>query len=70
MGGLVGALAHIGVFQDHAEYYAEGVRRGGTLIRVNSPDNQAEEAMNILNGYGAVDIEEPVTVEHRPVDHD
>ena len=58
VGGLVGALTHIGVPKEHAEYYAEGVRRGGTLVTVNAPDNQAEEAVDILNGHGAVDIEE------------
>jgi len=58
VGGLVGALTHIGVPKEHAEYYAEGVRRGGTLVTVNAPDNQAEEAVNILNGHNAVDIEE------------
>ena len=58
VGGLVGALTHIGVPKEHAEYYAEGVRRGGTLVTVNAPDNQAEEAMDILNRHGAVDIEE------------
>ena len=56
--GLVSALTHIGVPQDHAEYYAEGVRRGGTLVTVNAPDDQAEEAVDILNGHDAVDIEE------------
>jgi len=57
-GALVGALTHIGVPKEHAEYYSEGVRRGGTLVTVNAPDNQAEEAVNILNGHGAVDIEQ------------
>ncbi len=58
VGGLVGALTHIGVPKEHAEYYSEGVRRGGTLVTVNAPDSQAEEAVDILNGHGAVDIEE------------
>ena len=58
VGGLVGALTHIGVPKEHAEYYSEGVRRGGTLVTVNAPDNQAEEAVDILNGHNAVDIEE------------
>lgn len=57
-GAMVGALTHIGVPKEHAEYYSEGVRRGGTLVTVNAPDNQAEEAVEILNGHGAVDIEE------------
>lgn len=58
VGGLVGALTHIGVPKEHAEYYSEGVRRGGTLVTVNAPDNQAEEAVDVLNGHNAVDIEE------------
>ena len=58
VGGLVGALTHLGVPKEHAEYYAEGVRRGGTLVTVNSPDDRAEEAVEILNGHGAVDIEQ------------
>ena len=58
VGGLVGALTHIGVPKEHAEYYTEGVRRGGTLVTLNAPDDRAEEAVNILNGHGAVDIED------------
>jgi len=57
-GAMIGALTHIGVPKEHAEYYSEGVRRGGTLVTVNAPDNQAEQAVDILNGHGAVDIEE------------
>ena len=58
VGGLVGALTHIGVPKEHAEYYTEGVRRGGTLVTLNAPDDRAEEAVNILNGHGAVDIDD------------
>ena len=57
VGGLVGALTHIGVPKEHAEYYSEGVRRGGTLVTLNAPDDRAEEAVDILNGHGAVDID-------------
>ena len=60
-GGLIGALTHLGVPKEHAEYYAEGVRRGGTLVTVNAPDAQAEDAVNIMNGHGAVDIDERAT---------
>ena len=56
-GGLIGGLTHIGVPKEHAEYYAEGVRRGGTLVTVDSPDDRAEEAVNIMNGNNAVDID-------------
>ena len=57
-GGLVGALTHVGVPREHAEYYSEGVRRGGTLVTVNAPDDMAERAVDIMNGHGAVDIDE------------
>ena len=55
---LIGILTHAGVPKEHAESYAEGVRRGGTLVIVNAPDNQAEGAVEILNRHGAVDVEE------------
>ena len=57
-GGLVGALTHIGVPKEHAEYYSEGVRRGGTLVTVSASDDMAQRAVDILNGHGAVDIDE------------
>ncbi len=56
-GGLIGGLTHLGVPKEHAEYYAEGVRRGGTLVTVDAPDAQAQQAVDIMNGNGAVDID-------------
>ncbi len=56
-GGLIGGLTHLGVPKEHAEYYAEGVRRGGTLVTVDAPDNQAQQAVDIMNGNNAVDID-------------
>lgn len=57
-GGLVGALTDVGVPEEHAHSYAEGVRRGGTLVMVKAPDNRAEEAADILDRHGAADVEE------------
>ena len=39
-GGIVGALTQAGVSDDDAQVYAEGIRRGGTLVtaRVNDAD--------------------------------
>ena len=34
-GGIVGALTNAGVSEEEADVYAEGVRRGGTLVSVN-----------------------------------
>lgn len=57
-GGLIGALVEIGVSKDEAEYYAEGVRRGGSLVAVEVEDQRADEARQILDGFGPVDLEE------------
>ena len=56
-GGIIGALTHLGVPKDQAEYYAEGVRRGGTLVTVTTGDENAQRAVDIMNGAGAVDID-------------
>jgi hypothetical protein len=37
-GGIVGALTEAGVSRDDASRYAEGVRRGGTLVSAKVPD--------------------------------
>jgi uncharacterized protein (TIGR02271 family) len=56
-GGLVGALVDMGIPDDQAEMYAEGVRRGGTLVVVTTSDRNAETAVDILNRFNPVDIE-------------
>ena len=58
VGGLVGALVNWGVPEDEAEFYAEGVRRGGTLVALKSDDSQANKALGIMNSHGPVDIRE------------
>src|SRR3954467_5427467 len=37
-GGVVGALTEAGISEDDAHSYAEGVRRGGTLVSARVPD--------------------------------
>lgn len=54
-GGLVGALTKEGVPEKDAHFYAEGVRRGGTLVSVRVDDARAPTARNILDRYKAVD---------------
>jgi hypothetical protein len=56
-GGLLGALANAGVPEEEAHVYAEGVRRGGTLISVRAPDERAETVAAILRSSAGVDIE-------------
>jgi uncharacterized membrane protein len=59
-GGLTGALVNMGIPEDEAEYYAEGVRRGGALVTVRCDDTQSDDAMTVLRRHGAVNIEERV----------
>lgn len=56
-GGLLGALVGWGIPEEEAEYYAEGVRRGGTLVAVRVSDEQAGDVAEILEDHDPVDIE-------------
>jgi hypothetical protein len=55
-GGLLGALKDAGHTDEEAHVYAEGVRRGGTLVsvRCESGDHRAI-AERVLTGVGGVD---------------
>ena len=57
-GGLIGGLTAAGVPEEDAHYYAEGVRRGGTLVTVAADENKAQQAYDIMTSHGAVDIDE------------
>jgi len=54
-GGLIGAMTDSGVDEDSAHVYAEGVRRGGTLLTVQVEQDQAAQVEEILLENGAVD---------------
>ena len=56
VGGLVGALTGSGVKSEHAHVYAEGVRRGGTLVTVRAEDAMADEAERIMQDFHPADI--------------
>lgn len=57
-GGLVGALTDAGIEHGDADAYAEGVRRGGTLVTVRADETQLVRATQILDVDGAVDLDE------------
>ncbi|MDB5171299.1 MAG: protein of unknown function DUF2382-containing protein [Phycisphaerales bacterium] len=42
----------------YAEYYAEGTRRGGTLVTATTPDNLADRAADIMRDHNAIDVDE------------
>jgi uncharacterized protein (TIGR02271 family) len=58
---LIDTLADLGVPYDEAHAYAEGVRRGGALVVVESSDDRAEHGMEILRRLHPVDIHERTT---------
>lgn len=54
-GGLIGALTDSGVDEEDAHVYAEGVRRGGTLVTARVEDRLVLEAETILKQRNRVD---------------
>ena len=56
VGGLIGAMTSEGVPENEAHVYAEGVRRGGTLVSARVNDDRAAEAEAILRDNSAVDL--------------
>jgi hypothetical protein len=53
---LVPRLTELGVPQEAAEGYAEGVRRGGSLVVGRAEDARAAEATAIMDREGAADF--------------
>jgi len=51
-GGLIGALMGMGVPERDAQYFEQGLRKGGTLVTVNAGEG-TPEALSILQRYGA-----------------
>lgn len=56
-GGIIGALTQAGVSKSDAEVYAEGVRRGGTLVSAQVADGDRARCEAILD-HAAVNIRE------------
>jgi hypothetical protein len=54
-GGIVGALVDAGTDREHADVYAEAVRRGSTLVTVRVADQDASRAEALLDQYRPVD---------------
>jgi hypothetical protein len=54
-GGLIGSMVSAGVLKENAENYAEGVRRGGTLVTVRANDDQASKVEAIMRKHDPVD---------------
>lgn len=57
-GGLLGALTGLGIPEEEAHVYAEGLRRGSNLVSVTIPGERVDAAMAVMNRYNPVDIDE------------
>ncbi len=57
-GGLVGSLTDAGISHEDAHLYAEGVRRGGTLVTVRADDSLLDRVTDVLDDEGTVDLDE------------
>lgn len=57
-GGLVGGLTGAGMNEAEAAAYAEGVRRGGTLVTVRSDEGRADQVIAALKEAGSIDLDE------------
>jgi hypothetical protein len=54
-GGIVGSLVRTGISDDEANVYAEGVRRGGSLVTVRTDETRAIEVERIMDTHDHVD---------------
>lgn len=53
--GLVGSLTGAGVSRDEAQVYAEGVKRGGSLVTVRTDEANTARVEGILAQHGSAD---------------
>jgi len=54
-GGLIGSLTADGVSKEHANFYAEGVRRGGSLVTARVDETLFATAEAIMQRHGRID---------------
>lgn len=57
-GGLLGGLVGLGIPDEDAEVYAEGIRRGGALVAVNTSDDRVDSVAMIMQQHNVIDIDE------------
>jgi len=55
-GSIIGAFIDLGISQDDAEFYAEGLKRGGVVLTVAVNPKDEDEISDILRRAGAVDM--------------
>jgi uncharacterized protein (TIGR02271 family) len=55
-GGITASLVDLGVDNEYAGYYAEGVRRGGTLVVAHAEDTWEDKISDIMSRHDPVDM--------------
>jgi len=60
-GGLVAGLVDMGIPETEAGYFAEAVRRGGTLVVVNTTDDWVDQVVEVMEAHNPVDINQRAT---------
>lgn len=55
-GGLLGALTSQGITEEDANFYAEGVKRGGVLVFVEAEEEHAPLVKEVMQKHGVVEI--------------
>jgi hypothetical protein len=56
-GGMLAALHDLGIPEQEALHWQEGLKRGGTLVAVHAGEEALGRAQRILDQHGAIDIE-------------
>jgi stress response protein YsnF len=62
-GGLIGALTQSGIGEPEARHYAEGVRRGGTLVTVRVRDTDRMQVEAIMDRHNPIDTKGTATAD-------
>jgi uncharacterized protein (TIGR02271 family) len=57
-GGILSRLRRAGVPEDDSNMYAEGVRRGGSLVIARLADDNVDRGLEIMSNYRPIDIDE------------
>jgi hypothetical protein len=60
-GGLIGAFTSAGENEESANYYAETVRRGGSVVSVKASEDQAPAAEAIMDSAVPIDRDARLT---------
>ncbi len=57
-GSLLNALIGLGIPEEEAGYFTEGVRRGGVLVTMQAEEDSSEQIMSIFSHHNPVDLHE------------